>query len=527
MVISSDADITLGDFVTDNARRFPDIPAYRLDDYTLTHGALRDRAAQLVSAMVAAGMRRQDRIAVMGRNSIEFGELLAATQLSGIVIAAVNFRLSPPEVLDALLRVRPSLVFCDDEFAPMIGELAPQVPGVAQLISLGAAHWPEMSTFDDFVAHGSPGELPLVARPEDIACLLFTSGTTGASKCCILGQRELRRVALTMNAEMRCGCDDRGLITMPMFHFGAIAIIAGLHARGASVVLQRQFDPAEAVRLGAANDVTVLHLAPVMLSSLLDEVGDTGALDAVRTVVYSAAPMTMTTLRRALSRLPGAGFLNLYGQTEAIVSGLPRELHVVDSPDGPAVLASAGFPFPGVRARIVNDDGRDVPDGEPGEIVVASDSLFRGYWDDHAATLATLRDGWCYTGDVGRFDERGLLYLVDRKKDVIITGGENVYSPEVEDAISGLDDVAACAVVGAPDERWGEAVCAVVVPRHGATLTLEAVQDVVRLTLAAYKVPRRLVVVDELPVLASGKVNKKRLRAELASGVGMRWSGKR
>jgi acyl-CoA synthetase (AMP-forming)/AMP-acid ligase II len=199
-----------------------------------------------------------------------------------------------------------------------------------------------------------------------------------------------------------------------------------------------------------------------------------------------------------------------------IVSGLPRELHTVAGPDGDDALRSVGFPFPGIEVRILADDGSDAPAGQPGEIVVRTNSQFRGYWDDDAATLATLRDGWCHTGDIGRFDDHGLLYLVDRKKDVIITGGENVYSPEVEDALSRLDDVAACAVIGAPDEKWGETVCAVVVPKPGASVTLEAVQEFVRTRLAGYKVPRRLVVVDELPVLPSGKIDKKTLRADLA-----------
>jgi acyl-CoA synthetase (AMP-forming)/AMP-acid ligase II len=199
---------------------------------------------------------------------------------------------------------------------------------------------------------------------------------------------------------------------------------------------------------------------------------------------------------------------------------LPREMHDVDSADAADALRSVGFPFPGVRVRIVGHDDRDVPVGEAGEIVVRSDSLFRGYWDDPVATLATLRDGWCHTGDIGRFDDRGLLYLVDRKKDIIITGGENVYSPEVEEVLGGLNGVAACAVVGAPDDKWGEAVCAVIVPTPGATLTLEAIQDFVRSRLARYKVPRRLVLVAELPVLASGKVDKKRLRADVAGSAG-------
>jgi acyl-CoA synthetase (AMP-forming)/AMP-acid ligase II len=509
------ADLTLGDIITDNATRFPDVPAYRLGDRMVTHARLRDRAVRLVSAMATVGVRRQDRIAVLSRNSVEFGELMAATQLSGIVMATVNFRLSPPEVFDVLRRVMPSIVFCSKEFAATVAELAPRLLVRPVLVSMGG---PEMIDFEDFIAGGNCHEPAFVARPDDIACLLFTSGTTGASKCCVLGQRELRRVAFTMNAEMRSGSADRGLINMPMFHFGAMGIIGGLHARGGTVVLERQFDAAEAVRLISEECITVLHLAPVMLGALLDEITDHRTLESVRTVVYSAAPMAPPTLQRALALLPHAGFLNLYGQTEAIVSGLPRELHVVEGPDAADRLRSVGFPFPGVQVRIVGEDGRDVLAGGAGEIIVRSDSRFRGYWDDQAATLRTLRDEWCYTGDIGRFDHRGLLYLVDRKKDVIISGGENVYSPEVEDAVSGLDEVAACAVVGVPDDRWGEAVCAVVVPGSGANLTLDAVQDFVRRRLAGYKIPRRLVIVDELPVLASGKVDKKRLRAELASG---------
>jgi acyl-CoA synthetase (AMP-forming)/AMP-acid ligase II len=512
VAIEGDAGLALGDIVTDNARRFPNVPAYRLRERVVSHRALREVAVRLVSAMMGAGVQRQDRVAVLGRNSIEFGEVLAATQLSGIIMATINFRLSRPEVLDALKRVAPSIVFCDDEFAPLVIELASDLPGLRRVVSLGAASRPGITSFEGFVAEGTPGELPSIARPDDIACLLFTSGSTGASKCCILGQRELRRVALMMNAELRSGCDDRVLITMPMFHFGAIGIIGGVHARGGTVVLQKQFDAAEAVRLATTESITVLHLAPVMLRALLDEIGDGQSLDDVRTIVYSAAPMTAAILRRALSTMPRAGFLNLYGQTEGIVSGLPRELHHVDGPDAGEALRSVGFPFPGVRIRVVGDDQRDVPPGQPGEILVRSDSLFRGYWDDPAATLATLRDGWCHTGDIGRCDDRGLLYLVDRKKDVIITGGENVFSPEVEDAVSGLPEVSACAVVGVPDARWGEAVCAVVVARPGATPTLEALQDALRPTLAGYKLPRRLVIVDDLPTLASGKVDKKQLR---------------
>jgi acyl-CoA synthetase (AMP-forming)/AMP-acid ligase II len=505
--------MTLGDIVTDNAVRFPDVIAYRHGHHTVTHAQLRDRAVRLVSAMAAAGVNRQDRIAVLSRNSIEFGELNAAAQLSGIVMATINFRLSRLEMEDALRRVAPSIVFCAEEFIPVIADVVAGMPSGPKLVTIGGEARPGIIGYERFVEGGRSGEPEFKALPDDIAYLLFTSGTTGASKCCILGQREMRRVAFTMNNEMRCGSTDHGLINMPMFHFGALGIIGGLHARGGTVVLQQQFDAADAVRLIAEVRITVLHLAPVMLRGLLDEVGDRSAVESVRTVVYSAAPMTAAILRRALAVLPDAGFLNLYGQTEVIVSGLPRELHDLDG--AAEQLRSVGFPFPGTRLRVVDEDGSALPAGQTGEIVVRSDSMFRGYWQDAAATQATLRDGWCRTGDMGRLDGRGLLYLMDRKKDVIISGGENIYSPEVEDAVCAVDGVAACAVVGVSDDRWGEAVCAVVVPRKGVLLTLDTVQEGVRQRLARYKVPRRLVLVADLPVLASGKVDKKQLRAEL------------
>lgn len=503
--------MTLGRLVADNAQRFPDRPAYRSGSTTLTHGHLHRRAVQLASAMAAAGVGHQDRVAVVGRNTVEFGILLAATQLSGIILAPMNVRLSETELLDALRRVAPAIVFYDDDFAALADRVSEELPTRPHAVTLGRLQQPGLVTLDEFTANSNES-LPFVATPDDIAYLLFTSGTTGAAKCAVIGHHEWWRVGMTVNAELRTGSDDLALINMPMFHMGALAIVLALHARGGGVVLQQQFDAAHALKLLHAEPVTVLHLAPVLLQWLVDALGANRTLDHVRTVVYSAAPMTSAILAQATSALPRSGFLNLYGQTEVIVSGLPRELHTRNSD----VLGSVGFPFPGVEVRVVNDAGTVVPTGQAGEIVVRSDSAFRGYWDDIEATQATLRNGWCHTGDIGRFDERGLLYLVDRKKDMVITGGENVFSPEVEDVISMIDDVIACAVVGVPDRRWGEMVCAVVVLRPGATLGLEAVQQHARRTLAGFKVPRKLVIAAELPVLASGKVDKKQLRKRLA-----------
>jgi acyl-CoA synthetase (AMP-forming)/AMP-acid ligase II len=293
----------------------------------------------------------------------------------------------------------------------------------------------------------------------------------------------------------------------------------GVHARGGTAVLHRQFDPAAALAAVADDEITVLHLAPTMLQALLQALRQAGehkraALSGVRTVVYSAAPITSSTLQLALAAMPAAGFLNLYGQTEVITSGLPRELHLTSSDERDAHrLTSVGHPFPDTEVRIVDDAGDDVPSGRTGEIVVRSAAMFRGYWNDSAATADTIRNGWCHTGDVGRIDDEGLLYLVDRKKDVIISGGENIYSVEVEDAVASHPDVVECAVVGVPDDRWGEAVCAVVVARDGADVTVDALRGHVEGRIARYKAPKRLVLVDEIPKLPTGKIDKKALRS--------------
>jgi acyl-CoA synthetase (AMP-forming)/AMP-acid ligase II len=222
--------------------------------------------------------------------------------------------------------------------------------------------------------------------------------------------------------------------------------------------------------------------------------------------------MPVTTLKQALSLLPQVGFLNLYGQTEAIMSGLPRELHDVNGSGAADALRSVGFPFPGVRVRIVGDDDRDVEPGEPGEIVVRSDSLFRGYWDDPAATLSTLRDGWCRTGDIGRFDQRGLLYLVDRKKDIIITGGENVSSIEVEDTLFSHPAVAEVAIIGVPSEKWGETIKALVVLAPGQTADEATLIAHCKERLAGYKAPTSVEFRTEIPRTATGKIQKFKLR---------------
>jgi acyl-CoA synthetase (AMP-forming)/AMP-acid ligase II len=256
-----------------------------------------------------------------------------------------------------------------------------------------------------------------------------------------------------------------------------------------------------------------------MLQALVDAAaGRPDALAGVATVVYSAAPITGPTLAAAMRAMPAAGFLNLYGQTEVVSTGLPREFHVADGDErSRRRLRSVGMPFPGNEVKIAAEDGSECPPGEAGEVCVRSAAMFRGYWNDSAATAEVLRDGWCHTGDIGTLDSDGLLHLVDRKKDVIISGGENIYSLEVEECLLAHPSVGAVAVIGVPDDKWGEAVSAVVVPAPGALVEPFDLQEHVRSRLARYKAPRHVFVTDQLPVLATGKIDKKLLRGRYAA----------
>lgn len=511
--------LTLGNTILDNAVRFADIPAYVGGGVVRSHAELGSRATALASALAGRGLSRQDRIAVLGKNSVEFGEVLASGHLSGLIVATVNYRLALPEIARILRDVAPRVLFCDREFLPAVRGVS--MAGLDTVV-FGDADTDALA-YEDLIAAGDPEVLPFASRADDVACLIYTSGSTGRPKGCILGHREIRALVQTLNVELRSGCDDRVLLSMPMFHIGAMTIGLALHARGGTALLQRQFDPVDTVRAVPDGAVTVLHLAPTMLQAMLDAVPDSGVeaespLGGVRTVAYSAAPMTLRTLRAALTAMPDAGFVNLYGQTEVITSSLPRELHV-DSDDDrtQSRLSSVGYPFPDTEVRILDDAGAAVPRGQAGEIVVRSPSMFRGYWNDSRATAETLRDGWCHTGDIGVISDDGLLSLKDRKKDIVITGGENVYCPEVEDAVAAHPAVVACAVIGIPDERWGEAVCAVVVLAPGATVVAGELRDFVAARLARYAAPRHVIVIDALPLLATGKVDKKALRTRYAA----------
>ncbi|HZR97878.1 MAG TPA: AMP-binding protein [Chloroflexota bacterium] len=342
------------------------------------------------------------------------------------------------------------------------------------------------------------------------------SGTSGTPKGVRLGQRGLLHMALVTALESEVVPTDRVLLTVPLYHIGAKCTQLAYHLRGCQVMLHRAFDPRAVLRTIEQEQITATLLAPTMLHAVLD-LPDFGRFDhsSLRTIFYSAAPMPVDLLRRAIETF-GPIFMQLYGMTEcgAIGTGLHKHPHVLDgSPAQVRRLASAGQAHATCEIRVVHDDDTDCAVGEPGEALIRNPSLMQGYWNNPAATEEALRGGWMHTGDVGVLDAEEFLFIVDRKKDMLVSGGENIYPREVEAALERHPAVAEAAVIGVPDNYWGEAVKAFVVLRPGASATEAELIEHTRGLIASYKKPRSVEFVMELPRLPNGKVRKPELRA--------------
>ena len=506
-------ELTMRDLIVRNAVSYGDELAGVCGDKRITHREYLEQCNRLASALYKVGVRSQDPVSILSMNSLEIVIAYGACETHGLITSTVNFRLAPPEMQFIINDVAAQVLIFEDEFTGHIEQIRAELPHVRQFVAIGKA--PEWATsWDDFLAGGDPEGAPLAPPTEsDIACLIYTSGTTGKPKGCMIDHRALVAMANYVAGPMGLGIQDRALLMMPMFHIGAKSVVIAQQWVGGSYVLHRSFDPVAVLETIEREQITASHMAPILIQGMLD-VPDIDRYDisSLRTVLYSAAAMPPVLLERAL-RTFGSIFVQMYGQTEGVGTLLPTTAHVLD--DDPRVrekLGSIGIGFIGTEFSIRDDENDPLPTRAIGELCLRGPAMMRGYWNNSRATLAALRGGWLHTGDVGFMDEEGYIYLVDRKKDVINTGGENVYSREVEDAVLAHPAVDNVAVIGLPDERWGEAVTAVIVLKPGATLSEAELETHCRARIAGYKRPRNLRFVDALPVMPSGKVNKVALR---------------
>ena len=484
--------------------------------YTATYAQHLDRVARVAGALPSLGVGRGDRFAVMALNSHQFLELYHAAFLGTGVVNPLNLRLAAKELAFILADSGTKVCFTDAFFAKVIDQVRDEV-GLEHVVLIGDGDAPHDVTYEDVLAAATP-TIPDEPEEEDPVILMYTGGTTGMPKGVLLDQRAELLNLYHVSMAWKIASDEVYLHQTPMFHAASMGGIVGVPAQGGTSTIVPLFDPAAVMDVIERDRVTMTVMVPTMIGMLLShEAFRPERFAGLRTLTYGASPMPSALLDRLLGAFPSLEILQGYGMTEssAVLTVLGAEEHRI----GGARLRSAGRPIQGVVLSVQDDLGNPVPTGATGEVCARGGNFMREYWKQPDATAEAFRDGWYHTGDAGYLDEGGYLFLVDRVKDMIITGGENVYSVEVENAISTYPDVAQVAVIGIPDEKWGEAVHAIVVPRDGTHPTEHDIIEHAREAIAGYKVPKSVEIRTEpLPLSGALKVLKKDLRAPYWAG---------
>lgn len=470
------------------------------------------RVARLAGALRGLGVGVGDRVGIVAFNSDRYHEFLLAVAWADAVVVPVNLRWSAAEIGYALRDSQTRVLLVDDAFAPMLAAIQAECAGVERVVFCGDGPCPAGTRdYEDLVAATRP--VADARRGGDaVLGVFYTGGTTGEPKGVLLSHNNVLTSALGSLATGRYLCPGGRLLhAAPMFHLADIGIWTAGMLLGSTHVIVPSFTPHGVLQAIGAHGVTDALLVPTMIQMLLGvpELGEYD-LSGVRNIIYGASPIPDVVLARALQVFAGAGFTQAYGMTE--LAPIATLLQPADH-DDPTRRRSGGRAALHTEVRVLDESGAEVPRGIVGEIVVRGDNVMRGYLNKPEATAAAVREGWMHTGDGGYMDDAGYVYVVDRLKDMIITGGENVYSTEVENALARHPAVAQCAVIGLPDQRWGERVHAVVVLRDGVAATADELRESCRAHIAGYKVPRTIAFADTLPVSAAGKIVKRELRA--------------
>ena len=477
------------------------------DDLTYTWADFILRVSRLAGMLEGLGVRRGERFAILARNTVRHYELLHAGYWLGAIPVPVNFRLAPPEIRFILEDSGCKLLAVEPAFLDLL-ETDALEPWRKNALTIGDPR------YEVLLAEASPPPLN-DPREDDDAILLYTGGTTGRSKGVRLTHKNVISNGMQCVAAMEIRPDDVYLHVAPMFH-SADLLGTGYTLRGAAHAFLPQFSPKALLAEIQRARVTVMMASPTVIIMTLQEPDfDKYDLSSFRRLFYGSAPMAVEWTRRAMERFPRAVLQQGYGLTETspILTTLDADQHVAAVKNGNYDrLRSVGRPLMGLDLRLVDDDDNEVPRGSVGEIAVRGPNVTGGYLNRPQETAHAIRDGWFHTGDLARMDEDGFVYLVDRKKDMIITGGENVYCTEVEAAVYQHPAVHEAAVIGVPDERFGEALLAVIVPAAGQSLSADELVAHCRGRIGGYKIPRRIALMKEMPKSAMGKILKTELR---------------
>ena len=506
----------LHDMLDRATRLWGNAPALADGAVRLTYRELDDRVHRLAAALQGLGLVHGDHIAVLSLNGFRYMEVYLAAALGGFVVAPVNTRLHPLEVEFILNDGEIKALLLGPAFVPVLQQIKGNLKRIRHFVLMAGEAAPDLFTYEQLLADADPTRLEQRPwREEDLVHLCYTGGTTGLPKGVMLSQRNV--VANVHHAIQMAGFNERDvwLHAAPMFHLADSWACFALTLLGAFHVFMEAFQPAQALELIQRHRVTASLWVPTMINSVLAlPEARTFDLSSMRRLVYGASPMPPERLKEAIA-LFGDILLQAYGQTESAPFLTCTTLRAT-RPGGDARdirrLASCGQEIVGVEVRVVDDADRPVRPGEVGEIVARGANVMLGYWKRPEETAAALRNGWLHTGDLATIDEENHIYIVDRAKDMIITGGENVYSTEVENALYRHPAVLEAAVIGVPDDRWGEAVKAVVVLREGSAANADALIVHCHTLIAGYKCPKTVDFADALPKSGAGKILKSQLR---------------
>jgi long-chain acyl-CoA synthetase len=473
-----------------------------------------DRVSRVAGALQALGVRPGDRVAILALNSDRYFELMYAIPWIGGAVVPINTRLAAPEIEYILADSGAVTLFVDTAMSHHLTALENRMAGVREVVWLDDTSGPEgLLHYEDLTNYEAA--LDVGAADDDLAGLFYTGGTTGRSKGVMLSHTNLVVNALNGVAGIGFNADTTYIHSGPMFHLADGASTFGVTLVGGRHAFVPRFDPVDVLQTIQTEKVTHAQFVPTMINMLVNHPRFSEFdIKTLSFVLYGASPMPEGILRRAMQMMPHVRLMHAYGMTEAspIVTLLDPRYTTLDGPFA-GRLKSCGQVAVACEIKVVDPDREEVPRGTAGELAIRGANIMKGYWNKPAETEAVLKDGWYYSGDGAIMDDEGFVYIVDRLKDMIISGGENVYSAEVENAISLLPGVGEVAVIGVPDERWGERVHAIIVPKPGVTLSADDVMEHCRGQIAGYKCPRSVDFRDSaLPLSGAGKVLKRDLR---------------
>jgi long-chain acyl-CoA synthetase len=509
--------MVVGDMLVRNRNKFPEKTAIVADGEETTYKALNSRVNSLAGSLIKMGAKKGDRVGVLVHNCRQFVEIYFASAKVGTIFCPYNNHVKAREMGDIIAYSKPGFLFLDADWGPMIESLKPEITSVNHYICLQTPQWAFMKSYEETIAAGSDKEPGSKVYDDDVLSMYFTAGTTGRPKGALRTHRHLVMNGISRIIELNIGYNDKPIITFPMYHVACEDNIVSHFHMPNTMHIRREggFSPAEMLDYISKNRITMCQMVPTMVHATLQvpEI-DKYDLSSLRLICYAGSSMPVELLKRAL-KVFKCGFAQFYGQTESgpFTTVLKPEDHILDGSEKKAQrLASSGKAVFNYELRIVDEDDLDVPLGEVGELIGRSESMMKGYWELPEETEKKLKGGWLHTGDLAKMDEDSYVYIVERKNDMIISGGVNIYPREIEEILYKHPAILEAQVIGVKDEYWGEVPKAVVVLREGSSASGEEIIKFCGEHLAGYKKPKSVEFWKELPKSPQGKILKKVIR---------------